>query len=55
VKLEGLNKLKKLFDLIGSRTLDLPDCSIVPQPTMLPRAPYVYIYVYIYKIIVTFH
>jgi hypothetical protein len=24
---------------IGNRTRDLPACSIVPQPTMLPRAP----------------
>jgi hypothetical protein len=27
--------------LIGTRTRDLPVCSIVPQPTTLPRAPYV--------------
>jgi hypothetical protein len=27
------------FHLIGTRTRDLPACSIVPQPTMLPRAP----------------
>jgi hypothetical protein len=25
--------------LIGTRTRDLPACSIVPQPTTLPRAP----------------
>jgi hypothetical protein len=25
--------------LLGSRTVDLPACSIVPQPTTLPRAP----------------
>jgi hypothetical protein len=25
--------------LLGTRTRDLPDCSIVPQPTTLPRAP----------------
>jgi hypothetical protein len=25
--------------LIGNRTLDLPACSIVPQPTTLPRTP----------------
>jgi hypothetical protein len=24
---------------MGTRTLDLPACSIVPQPTTLPRAP----------------
>jgi hypothetical protein len=27
------------FHLIGTRTRDLPACSIVPQPTTLPRAP----------------
>jgi hypothetical protein len=27
------------IDLIGTRTRDLPACSIVPQPTTLPRAP----------------
>jgi hypothetical protein len=39
VQLEGLSKLKKKIHLIGTRTRDLPDCSIVPQPTTLPRAP----------------
>jgi hypothetical protein len=34
VRLEGLGKLKKIH-LIGTRTLDLPACSIVPQPTTL--------------------
>jgi hypothetical protein len=28
-------------DLIGNRTSDLPACSIMPQPTTLPRAPLV--------------
>jgi hypothetical protein len=28
--------------LIGIQTLDLPTCSIVPQPNTLPRAPFVY-------------
>jgi hypothetical protein len=37
--LELYGKLKKLEDLIGSRTRDLPGCSIVPQTTALPRAP----------------
>jgi hypothetical protein len=37
VRLEGLGKLKKNY-LIGTRTRDLPACSIVPQPTTLPRA-----------------
>jgi hypothetical protein len=39
VRLEGLGQLKKIH-LIGTPTLDLPACSIVPQPTTLPRAPY---------------
>jgi hypothetical protein len=39
VRLEGLGQLKKI-DLIGIRTRDLPACSIVPQPTTLPRAPW---------------
>jgi hypothetical protein len=37
--LERLGKLNKSNDLIGNRTRDLPACSIVPQPTMPPRAP----------------
>jgi hypothetical protein len=37
VRLEGLGQLKKIH-LIGTRTRDLPACSIVPQPTTLPRA-----------------
>jgi hypothetical protein len=43
MQLEGLGQLKKSNDLIGNRTRDLPACSIVPQPTMLLRAPYLYI------------
>jgi hypothetical protein len=39
MRLEGLGKLKKSNDLIGIRTRDLPACSVVPQPTTLPRAP----------------
>jgi len=36
-------------DTIRNRIRDLPDCSAVPQPTALPRAPiYIYIYIYIY-------
>jgi hypothetical protein len=38
MRLEGLGKLKKKIHLIGTRTRDLPVCSIVPQPTTLPRA-----------------
>jgi hypothetical protein len=36
--LEGLDK--KMNDLIGIRTHDLPSCSTVPQPTMLPLPQY---------------
>jgi hypothetical protein len=39
VRLEGLGKLKKSSDFIGTWTRDLPACSIVPQPTTLPRVP----------------
>jgi hypothetical protein len=38
VRLEGLDKLKKSNDLIRNRTRNLPACSIVLQPTTLPRA-----------------
>jgi hypothetical protein len=37
VQLEGLGKLKNI-DLIGTRSHDLPACSIVPQPTTVPHA-----------------
>jgi hypothetical protein len=37
VRPEGLGKFEKIH-LIGTRSRDLPACSIVPQPTMLPRA-----------------
>jgi hypothetical protein len=36
VRPEGLDK-EKIIHLIGSRTRDLPACSIVPQPSTLPR------------------
>jgi hypothetical protein len=39
VQLEGLSQLKENH-LIGTRTCDLLACSIVPQPTMLPYAPF---------------
>jgi hypothetical protein len=41
VRLEELGKLKK-STLFGIRTGDLPACSIVTQPTALPRAPKFY-------------
>jgi hypothetical protein len=31
-----IRSIEKSNDLIGSRTLDLPACSVVPQPTALP-------------------
>jgi hypothetical protein len=34
-----IRSTEKSNDLIGNRTRDIPACSIVPQPTMLPRAP----------------
>jgi hypothetical protein len=38
VWLEGQLK-KKSNDLIGNRNRGIPACSVVPQPTTLPRAP----------------
>ena len=32
--------MKNCNDTIGNRTRDLPACSLVPQPTVPPRAPY---------------
>jgi hypothetical protein len=32
------NSIEKSSDFIGNRTHDLPACSIIPQPTTLPRA-----------------
>jgi hypothetical protein len=37
LRVEGLGQLKTLNDLIGIRTRDLPACTIVSQPTTLPR------------------
>jgi hypothetical protein len=37
VRLEGLGKLKRSTSS-GTRTSDLPACSILPQPSTLPRA-----------------
>jgi hypothetical protein len=34
-----IRSIENSNDLIESRTRDLPTCSIVPQPTTLPRAP----------------
>jgi hypothetical protein len=50
VRLERLGKLKKSTSS-GIRSCDLPACSIVPQPTTLPRTPsgrisYGIIYIY---------
>jgi hypothetical protein len=39
VRLGGLGRLKKSSALIGNPPRDLPACSIVPEPTTLPRAP----------------
>jgi hypothetical protein len=41
--MEGLCKSKNVNDLIWHRTRGLPACSIVPEPTTLPRAPCLYI------------
>ena len=34
--------MKNSNDTIGNRTRDLPACSVVPQPTVLPHAPSLY-------------
>jgi hypothetical protein len=34
-----VRSIEKSNDLIGIRSRDLPACSIVPQPTVLPHAP----------------
>jgi hypothetical protein len=39
VRPEVLGELKISNDLVGNRTRELPACSIVPEPTTLPRAP----------------
>jgi hypothetical protein len=41
--LEGRGKLRKSNDFIGTRTRNLPACSIVPKPRTLPRAPNDYV------------
>jgi hypothetical protein len=43
-----IRSIEKSNDLIGNRTRDLQTCSTAPQPTMLQRAPSLYIYIYIY-------
>jgi hypothetical protein len=37
---------EKSNNLIGNQTCNLPACSIVPQPTTLPRAPPIYTVMY---------
>jgi hypothetical protein len=39
VRQKGRGQLGNSYDFIGNRTRDFPACSIMPQPTMLPRAP----------------
>jgi hypothetical protein len=39
LRLEGLSEFEKSNDLVENRTREFPTCSIVPQPTTLPRAP----------------
>jgi hypothetical protein len=35
----GIRSVEKSNYIIGIRSRDFPACSIVPQPTTLPRAP----------------
>jgi hypothetical protein len=39
VRLKVLGQLKNPTTIIGNRTRDLPDCSIMPQPATQPRVP----------------
>jgi hypothetical protein len=39
-----LGKLKKFIALMKTWTSDLPACSIMPQPSVLPHPPRCYIY-----------
>jgi hypothetical protein len=34
-----IGSIEKSNDLVGNRTRDFAACSIMPQPTTLPRAP----------------
>jgi hypothetical protein len=45
--------LEKSSDLIGTRTRDLLYCSIVAQPTTLPRAPH-YVFIILKNLRITF-
>jgi isocitrate dehydrogenase kinase/phosphatase len=40
VRLEDLGSIEKSNDHFGNRIRDLPACSILPQPTTLPRVVY---------------
>jgi hypothetical protein len=33
-----MKSIEKYNNLVGNQSYDLPDCSILPQPTTLPRA-----------------
>jgi hypothetical protein len=35
----GIRLIKQSNDLIGNRIFDLPACTVVQEPTMLPHAP----------------
>jgi hypothetical protein len=40
VRLQELGELNKSNDIIGTQNRDPPACSIMPQPTIIPRAPF---------------
>jgi hypothetical protein len=50
-----IRPIEKFNDFIGSGTRDLPACSIVLQPTTLPRAPLEQLHLLIYKLVLKFH
>jgi hypothetical protein len=41
-----IRSIKKFNDLVGNRTHDFPACSIVSQPTALPRGSYKHTHMY---------
>jgi hypothetical protein len=48
---ERIRSIEKYNDFIGNRIREFPACSIVPQPTIQPRAPtYIPVYYKMYKL-----
>jgi hypothetical protein len=45
-----IRSIEKSNDFIGNLTRDLPACSVVLQPTTLPRAPVFFVWFYVITI-----